>query len=43
VAILHLGNLKFTVNQGHDINAAVVRNQNVLALITEFLGVTPQQ
>jgi chitin synthase len=35
-AILYLGNLEFTVDRGHDVNAAVVRNQNVLALVAEF-------
>jgi chitin synthase len=40
-AILHLGNLKFTVDRERDIDAAVVRNQYVLALVAEFLGITP--
>ena len=40
-AILHLGNLEFTIDRGRDVDAAVVRNQDVLALVAEFLGVTP--
>jgi chitin synthase len=40
-AILHLGNLEFTVDQERDVNAAIVRNQYVLALVAEFLGITP--
>ena len=41
MAILYLSNLEFTINRRHHVNAAIVRNQDVLALITEFLGVTP--
>ena len=40
-AILHLGNLEFTIDRARDVDAAVVRNQDVLALVAEFLGVTP--
>jgi chitin synthase len=40
-AILHLGNLKFTVDWGRDVNAAVVYNQDVLALVTKLLSITP--
>jgi myosin heavy subunit len=40
-AILHLGNLKFTIDRGRDIDAAVVHNQDGLALVAKFLGVTP--
>jgi myosin heavy subunit len=39
-AILHLGNLEFTVYRGRDVDAAIVRNQDVLALVAEFLGIT---
>ncbi|KAI0062534.1 glycosyltransferase family 2 protein [Artomyces pyxidatus] len=39
-AILHLGNLEFTIDRGRDEDAAVVRNTDVLALVAEFLGVT---
>ncbi|KAG1722688.1 glycosyltransferase family 2 protein [Suillus paluster] len=38
-AILHLGNLEFTVDRGRDVDAAVVRNTDVLAIVAEFLGV----
>lgn len=40
-AILHLGNLEFTIDRARDVDAAVVRNQDVLALVADFLGVTP--
>ncbi|KAI0027842.1 glycosyltransferase family 2 protein [Vararia minispora EC-137] len=40
-AILHLGNLEFTVDRGRDVDAAVVRNTDVLDLVAEFLGVVP--
>ncbi|KAH9984858.1 glycosyltransferase family 2 protein [Russula vinacea] len=35
-AILHLGNLEFTIDRARDVDAAVVRNQEVLALVAEF-------
>jgi len=38
-AILHLGNLEFTVDRGRDVDAAVVRNTDILAIVAEFLGV----
>jgi myosin heavy subunit len=38
-AILHLGNIEFTIDCGHDVDAAVVRNVDVLGIIAEFLGV----
>jgi chitin synthase len=41
VAILHLGNLEFTVDWGHDVDAAIVHNQDVLALVAKLLGITP--
>ncbi|KZV71243.1 glycosyltransferase family 2 protein [Peniophora sp. CONT] len=40
-AILHLGNLDFTIDRSRDVDAAVVRNQDVLHLVAEFLGVLP--
>lgn len=38
-AILHLGNLEFTVDRGRDVDAAVVRNTDILGIVAEFLGV----
>ncbi|KAK2462553.1 hypothetical protein APHAL10511_005523 [Amanita phalloides] len=40
-AILHLGNLEFTIDRGRNEDAAVVRNMDVLAIVAEFLGVQP--
>ncbi|KIK12469.1 hypothetical protein PISMIDRAFT_18730 [Pisolithus microcarpus 441] len=40
-AILHLGNLEFTINRSRDVDAAVMRNIDTLALIAESLGVQP--
>lgn len=40
-AILHLGNLEFTIDRARDVDAAVVRNTDTLALVAEFLGVQP--
>ncbi|KAA1474601.1 glycosyltransferase family 2 protein [Dentipellis sp. KUC8613] len=40
-AILHLGNLEFHIDRGRNEDAAVVRNTDELALVAEFLGVTP--
>ncbi|KAF8124223.1 P-loop containing nucleoside triphosphate hydrolase protein [Boletus edulis] len=40
-AILHLGNIEFTINHGCDMDAAVVRNMDVLGIVAEFLGVQP--
>lgn len=40
-AILHLGNLEFTIDRARDVDAAVVRNVDTLALVAEFLGVQP--
>jgi chitin synthase len=40
-AIFHLGNIKFTIDRGHDVDAAVIRNVDVLGIIAEFLGVQP--
>ena len=40
-AILHLGNLEFAIDRGRDVDAAVVRNQDVLALVADLLRVTP--
>ena len=38
-AILHLGNLKFEIDCSHDVDAAVVRNTDILALVVDFLGI----
>jgi len=40
-AILHLGNIEFTVDRGRDVDAAVIRNVDVLGIVAEFLGVQP--
>ena len=40
-AILHLGNIEFTIDRGRDVDAAVVRNMDVLAIVAEFLGIQP--
>ena len=40
-AILHLGNLDFTIDRKRNEDAAVVRNTDVLDLVAEFLGVSP--
>ncbi|KAF8218382.1 glycosyltransferase family 2 protein [Mycena galopus ATCC 62051] len=38
-AILHLGNLEFVIDRSRSLDAAVVRNLDVLALTSDFLGV----
>ena len=40
-AILHLGNLEFTIDRQRNEDAAVVRNTDVLEIVAEFLGVQP--
>ncbi|KAG8895612.1 hypothetical protein FRB99_000429, partial [Tulasnella sp. 403] len=40
-AILHLGNLDFITDRKRNQDAAVVRNVDVLNLVAEFLGVSP--
>ncbi|KAF9048289.1 glycosyltransferase family 2 protein [Hymenopellis radicata] len=40
-AILHLGNLEFTIDRHRNEDAAVVRNLDVLAIVADFLGVQP--
>ncbi|TFK32154.1 glycosyltransferase family 2 protein [Crucibulum laeve] len=40
-AILHLGNLEFTVDRHRNEDAAVVRNTDLLEIVAEFLGVQP--
>ncbi|TCD65299.1 hypothetical protein EIP91_002824 [Steccherinum ochraceum] len=40
-AILHLGNLDFTIDRHRNEDAAVVRNIDVLAIVADFLGVQP--
>lgn len=39
-SILHLGNLEFTVDRHRNEDAAVVRNTDLLELVSEFLGVS---
>lgn len=41
-AILHLGNLEFIVDRTRNEDAAVVKNTDVLEIVSEFLGVQPQ-
>ncbi|OBZ76091.1 Chitin synthase 8 [Grifola frondosa] len=38
-AILHLGNLEFTIDRHRNEDAAVVRNTDVLDIVADFLGV----
>lgn len=40
-AILHLGNLEFTIDRSRNDDAAVVRNMDILEIVAEFLGVNP--
>jgi chitin synthase len=40
-AILHLGNLEFTVDRHRNEDAAVVRNTDVLDIVADFLGIQP--
>ncbi|KAG6369413.1 hypothetical protein JVT61DRAFT_14896 [Boletus reticuloceps] len=40
-AILHLGNMEFTIDCGRDVDAAVVRNVDVPDIVAKFLGVQP--
>jgi chitin synthase len=40
-AILHLGNLEFTVDRHRNEDAAVVRNVELLEIVSDFLGVQP--
>ncbi|KAI6033570.1 P-loop containing nucleoside triphosphate hydrolase protein [Pisolithus microcarpus] len=40
-AILHLGNLKFTIDHSRDVDATVMHNVDTLALVAESLGVQP--
>ena len=40
-AILHLGNLEFTIDRHRNEDAAVVRNTDILDIVAEFLGVQP--
>ncbi|TFK68107.1 hypothetical protein BDN72DRAFT_879221 [Pluteus cervinus] len=39
-AILHLGNLDFVIDRGRDEDAAVVRNRDILDIVSDFLGVS---
>jgi chitin synthase len=40
-AILHLGNLEFTIDRHRNVDAAVVRNMDTLAIVADFLGIQP--
>ncbi|KAJ7506209.1 glycosyltransferase family 2 protein [Mycena galericulata] len=40
-AILHLGNLEFTIDRSRNEDAAVVRNTDVCEIVADFLGVHP--
>jgi chitin synthase len=40
-AILHLGNLEFTIDRHRNEDAAVVRNTDVLDIVADFLGIQP--
>jgi chitin synthase len=40
-AILHLGNLEFTIDRFRNEDAAVVRNTDILDIVSDFLGVQP--
>ncbi|KZT19143.1 glycosyltransferase family 2 protein [Neolentinus lepideus HHB14362 ss-1] len=40
-AIVHLGNLDFTVDRHRNEDAAVVRNVDLLGIVADFLGVRP--
>ncbi|KZT04957.1 glycosyltransferase family 2 protein [Laetiporus sulphureus 93-53] len=40
-AIIHLGNLEFTIDRSRNEDAAVVRNTDVLEVVADFLGVQP--
>ncbi|KAG5634988.1 hypothetical protein H0H81_012795 [Sphagnurus paluster] len=40
-AILHLGNLEFTIDRSRNEDAAVVRNTDLLEIVAEFLGIHP--
>ncbi|KJA23760.1 glycosyltransferase family 2 protein [Hypholoma sublateritium FD-334 SS-4] len=42
-AILHLGNLEFTVDRNRNEDAAVVRNVDLLEIVADFLGVQPPE
>ncbi|KAJ7647442.1 glycosyltransferase family 2 protein [Roridomyces roridus] len=41
-AILHLGNLEFTIDRSRNEDAAVVRNTDVCEIAADFLGVHPE-
>lgn len=42
-AILHLGNLEFTIDRHRNEDAAVVRNMDTLEVVADFLGVQPSE
>ncbi|KAF8147259.1 glycosyltransferase family 2 protein [Crassisporium funariophilum] len=40
-AILHLGNLEFSIDRHRNEDAAVVRNTDLLEIVSDFLGIQP--
>ncbi|KAG5651222.1 hypothetical protein H0H81_009434 [Sphagnurus paluster] len=42
-AILHLGNLEFTIDRSRNEDAAVVRNMDLLEVVADFLGIHPSE
>ncbi|KAF9484250.1 glycosyltransferase family 2 protein [Pholiota conissans] len=42
-AILHLGNLEFTIDRNRNEDAAVVRNVDLLEIVADFLGIQPAE
>jgi chitin synthase len=42
-AILHLGNLEFIIDRHRNEDAAVVRNVDVLEIVSDFLGIHPSE
>ncbi|KAF8870157.1 P-loop containing nucleoside triphosphate hydrolase protein [Infundibulicybe gibba] len=40
-AILHLGNLEFTIDRHCNEDATIVRNTDVLDIVSDFLGISP--
>ncbi|KAG6369890.1 P-loop containing nucleoside triphosphate hydrolase protein [Boletus reticuloceps] len=40
-AILHLGNLEFTIDRGRDVDTTVIRNTDVLGIVAALLSIPP--
>ena len=40
-AILHSGNLEFTINRHRNEDAAILRNADLLHIVADFLGIQP--